>query len=114
MGNETVVESKAVPVSVDDVSSEEVGRNEKHFTPEVVSVNSSKESVDDENAIIVTGADAAQHLLSMRDDGDPSFTFRSVFLASALSAFQAVMTQIYEVCRRPHDRSPQAILTRNS
>lgn len=55
-----------------------------------------KESVN-EDAIIITGADAAQHLLPMRDDGDPSLTFRALFLASGLAAFQAVMTQIYNV-----------------
>jgi hypothetical protein len=50
--------------------------------------------------IIVTGADAAQHLLSIRDDGDSALTFRSLFLATILSAFQAVMTQIYYVSER--------------
>ncbi len=29
------------------------------------------------------------------DDGDPALTFRSIFLATILSAFQAVMFQIY-------------------
>jgi hypothetical protein len=52
---------------------------------------------DDEDAIIVTGYDAAQHLLSLRDDFEPALTFRSIFLASCLSAFQAVMNQIYSV-----------------
>lgn len=50
---------------------------------------------DREDAIIVTGADAAQHLLPLRDDFDPALTFRSIFLATCLSAFQAVMSQIY-------------------
>lgn len=49
------------------------------------------------DTIIVTGADAAQHLLPLRDDGQPSLTFRSIFLATILSGFQAVMSQIYEV-----------------
>lgn len=53
---------------------------------------------DSEDAIIITGADAAAHLLPMRDDGDPALTFRSLVLASCLSAFQAVMYQIYQVC----------------
>lgn len=48
-------------------------------------------------AIVVTGADASLYLLPLRDDGDPALTFRSLFLASGLSAFQAVMTQIYIV-----------------
>jgi hypothetical protein len=50
-----------------------------------------------ENVIIVTGADAAEHLLPMRDDHDPAITFRGLFLATILSGFQAVMTQIYNV-----------------
>lgn len=50
------------------------------------------------DTVIVTGADAAKHLLPMRDDGDPSLTFRSIFLATILSGFQATMSQIYEVC----------------
>jgi hypothetical protein len=52
---------------------------------------------DREDAIIVTGADAAAHLLPLRDDGEPALTFRSLFLASALSCFQAVVYQIYMV-----------------
>ncbi|KAF4828455.1 Oligopeptide transporter 6 [Colletotrichum tropicale] len=48
-----------------------------------------------EEVIIRTGADAAQHLLPLRDDFQPSLTFRSIFLATCLSAFQAVMSQIY-------------------
>lgn len=52
----------------------------------------------DENAIIVTGADAARWLLPMRDDGDPALTFRSIFLATVLAGFQSTMNQIYQVC----------------
>jgi hypothetical protein len=51
-----------------------------------------------DDVIIITGADAAAHLLPLRDDGEPSLTFRSMFLATCLSAFQAVMSQIYQVC----------------
>ena len=50
---------------------------------------------DNEDTIIVTGFDAAQHLLPLRDDFEPALTFRSIFLASCLAAFQAVMSQIY-------------------
>ncbi|KAL1885467.1 hypothetical protein Plec18167_000961 [Paecilomyces lecythidis] len=49
----------------------------------------------DKETRIVTGADAAKYLLPLRDDGEPSLTFRCLFLASVLSCFQAVMTQIY-------------------
>lgn len=52
---------------------------------------------DNEDAIIVTGYDAAQHLLPLRDDFEPALTFRSIVIASCLSAFQAVMSQIYTV-----------------
>ncbi|KAJ5142152.1 OPT oligopeptide transporter [Penicillium atrosanguineum] len=48
-----------------------------------------------DDVIIVDGTDAANHLLPMRDDGDPALTFRSLLLASGLSCFQAVMYQIY-------------------
>ena len=52
---------------------------------------------DSEDVIIITGADAAAHLLPLRDDGEPALTFRSLFLASCLACFQAVMNQIYQV-----------------
>ncbi|CRG91734.1 Oligopeptide transporter 1 [Talaromyces islandicus] len=45
--------------------------------------------------IIITGADAAKYLLPLRDDGETTLTFRSLFLASVLAAFQAVMSEIY-------------------
>ncbi|OJJ48593.1 hypothetical protein ASPZODRAFT_61713 [Penicilliopsis zonata CBS 506.65] len=49
----------------------------------------------DDDVIIVTGADAADHLLPLRDDFDSALTFRSIILASGLACFQAVMNQIY-------------------
>ncbi|KAI3391569.1 hypothetical protein diail_7139, partial [Diaporthe ilicicola] len=48
-----------------------------------------------DEVIIITGADAARHLLPMRDDFDTALTFRGLMLASGLSCFQAVMSQIY-------------------
>lgn len=62
--------------------------------------SSSEETVDlhiDPDRIIITGTDAANHLLSLRDDFDPAITFRGMFLGTILSAFQAVMYQIYLV-----------------
>jgi hypothetical protein len=60
--------------------------------------DSSQEKEDgSEDVIIITGADAAAHLLPLRDDHDPSLTFRGLVLATVLSAFQAVMYQIYTV-----------------
>lgn len=56
---------------------------------------------DSENVIIITGADAAAHLLPMRDDGEPALTFRSLFLASCLACFQAVMSQVSLTRRAP-------------
>ncbi|KAH6603132.1 opt oligopeptide transporter [Trichoderma cornu-damae] len=49
-----------------------------------------------DDVIIITGADAAAHLLPMRDDHEPALTFRSLVLATGLSAFQAVLSQIYQ------------------
>lgn len=70
--------------------------------PPVYDADSNQEKDDEkddesEGAIIITGTDAAKHLLPMRDDGEPSLSFRSIFLATGLSAFQAVMYQIYMV-----------------
>lgn len=61
---------------------------------------SDEESVGvfESEAIIITGADAAKYLLPMRDDGDPSLTFRGMLLATGLTGFQATMYQIYQVC----------------
>jgi hypothetical protein len=56
--------------------------------------DSDRESKD---VIIITGRDAALHLLPLRDDGDDALTFRSLFLASILACFQCVMYQIYVV-----------------
>ncbi|KGO66581.1 Oligopeptide transporter OPT superfamily [Penicillium italicum] len=53
-------------------------------------------SDSDREVIIVTGADAALHLLPLRDDFDNPLTFRSILLASGLACFQAVMNQIYQ------------------
>jgi hypothetical protein len=64
----------------------------------MMSIHSVKRTPDgDPNAIIITGADAALHLLSIRDDFDNVLTFRSILLASGLACFQAVMNQIYQV-----------------
>lgn len=52
-------------------------------------------------ALIITGADAAAHLLPMRDDGDNALTFRGIFIATILSGFQAVVYQIYQVSQTP-------------
>ncbi|KAL7893519.1 OPT oligopeptide transporter domain-containing protein [Trichoderma sp. SZMC 28014] len=70
--------SSAVPIDSDDYDD-----------------NSAQDNASDD-VIIVTGADAAEHLLPLRDDREPSLTFRSLFLATCLSAFQAVMSQIYQ------------------
>ncbi|CEJ91182.1 hypothetical protein VHEMI06910 [[Torrubiella] hemipterigena] len=62
-------------------------------TKEITPVSSSEDS--EAEVIINTGELAAKHLLPLRDDGEAALTFRSVFLASGLSAFQAAMSQIY-------------------
>ncbi|ERT03368.1 opt peptide transporter [Sporothrix schenckii 1099-18] len=70
----------------------------------VVSGDSGSDSIEDlanadgtydDDTRIISGADAATHLLPLRDDFDPSITFRSLLLATILSAFQAVVNQIY-------------------
>ncbi|WVQ69693.1 uncharacterized protein L199_007913 [Kwoniella botswanensis] len=53
------------------------------------------DEISEEGHIIRTGRDAADHLLSIRDDDDPSVTFRSMVLGTIMACFQASMTQIY-------------------
>ncbi|PIA93749.1 Oligopeptide transporter 3 [Cercospora beticola] len=65
----------------------------KNGHPTVTQSEDSEEERDD--VVIATASYAAFHLLPMRDDFENPLTFRSMFLATALSAFQAVMTQIY-------------------
>ena len=74
--------------------------------PPVYDADSNEEKDDEsDGAIIITGADAAKHLLPMRDDGEPALSFRSIVLSTGLSAFQAVMYQIYTV-GPPNTRCP--------
>jgi hypothetical protein len=41
------------------------------------------------------GDDVSKFLISDRDDGDPSFTFRSIVLGTAFTALSSVITMIY-------------------
>ena len=111
-------EGKAAEMPIDEASTEKVGistddsrtadatttkKKEKDaigtdITPAPPAYDSdSQDKEGHDDAIIITGADAALHLLPLRDDGQPALTFRSIFLASCLSCFQAVMNQIYTV-----------------
>ena len=72
------------------------------------------DDADDDDVIIITGSDAARHLLPLRDDGDPVLTFRSLFLATCLSGFQAVMSQIYSVSTNGLREFPRLIYTNPS
>jgi phenylalanyl-tRNA synthetase beta subunit len=105
------VEGKVLPVpdhqtineklglGVDDKETGKDGEpdDEIHAAPPVYDGDNHDKDDISEDVIIVTGADASAHLLPLRDDGDPALTFRSLFLATVLSAFQAVMSQIYQV-----------------
>jgi hypothetical protein len=111
----TVVERKASDLNAEQSSDSAISEElrsahgdtttiKKEVDAEIKSVppvyNADDDYDDDEtrhDTIIVTGADAANHLLPLRDDREPSLTFRSIFLATLLSGFQAVMSMIYEV-----------------
>lgn len=84
---ELIDEKTAVTVlEKDEAQINELGKNDR----------------DSADAVIVTGADVAAHLLPMRDDFDPTLTFRAVILGSGLAAFLAVMTQIYTASGPAH------------
>ncbi|EUC39534.1 hypothetical protein COCMIDRAFT_111306 [Bipolaris oryzae ATCC 44560] len=95
-GKATVVPSHEVIKSFNDekhhlaVSDEGLGKKGA-LEPEIrtaLPLHDRSEDEDD-NYIIITGADAAAHLLPLRDHFEPALTFRSMFLATILSAFQA-------------------------
>lgn len=99
----TVVEEKAASVQdyqgIDEKN--QIAVNDVEVSKGGATVNESDAAPvrddDDGDHIIITGADAATYLLPMRDDGESALTFRSIFIATCLSAFQAVMYQIYMV-----------------
>ncbi|KZL79165.1 opt oligopeptide transporter [Colletotrichum incanum] len=107
VGGLNPVEGKVVSVPSHNAINEKTGIEEagvgKELASEIQAVpdsppsdgNDHEKDDNSDNAIIITGADAARYLLPLRDDFDPSLTFRSMFLATCLSAFQAVMSQIY-------------------
>lgn len=103
------VDSGAVEVSSNPANSEDVPshlegseineKNARVLDTEVKAgppvYDGPEEEVVPDDAVIVTGADAANYLLPLRDDHDPALTFRGLFLATILSGWQAAMTQIY-------------------
>lgn len=99
--DETISEKKRLSTNEDTTVKEK--KDGTADSPEITAAapayddDSNPEKDVDEEKIIITGADAAVHLLPLRDDGDPALTFRSVVLATILSCFQAVMYQIYMV-----------------
>ncbi|KAK1658164.1 OPT oligopeptide transporter [Colletotrichum godetiae] len=107
VGGLNPVEGKIVSVPSHKAINEKVSIDEsgvgKELASEIQAIPATAPSDDgnhekdnnSDNAIIITGADASRYLLPLRDDFDPSLTFRSMFLATCLSAFQAVMSQIY-------------------
>ncbi|EME47911.1 hypothetical protein DOTSEDRAFT_146951 [Dothistroma septosporum NZE10] len=48
------------------------------------------------NPIIKDGADVSKYLVDVRDDGDPSFTFRSMVLGSLFTALSSVIMMLYQ------------------
>ncbi|KAJ5121340.1 uncharacterized protein N7515_009301 [Penicillium bovifimosum] len=102
MSPPTIMSESPVERSVDSIISAEAFDEKKGTTVFAVKPDSLEGTAPydegDENpgAIIVTGADAAIHLLPLRDDFENVLTFRSIVLASALACFQAVMNQIYQ------------------
>jgi hypothetical protein len=84
-----------------DFEKKEAIDTETSIDPALSNDDEDDQDTASDDVIIITGADAAAHLLPLRDDHEPSLTFRSIFLATCLSAFQAVMSQIYQVNNIP-------------
>jgi len=106
-------ESAQVPILPDlPDSAEQLGEKDGHYAdsdsrdgkdvvPELTGKAASPEfsdlDLDDPDKIIKSGADAAQYMLSDRDDGDPAVTVRSMVIGTAFAAFYASISQIYKV-----------------
>jgi hypothetical protein len=90
-------EKRALAIDDKEIGKDGTIVDDSEITPAAPQFDDDSEKDGSEDVIIVTGADAAAHLLPMRDDRDAALTFRSIFLATILSAFQAVMNQIYNV-----------------
>jgi hypothetical protein len=90
------------PKSTLDDSKDEAdsnSREEKDNIPDLYNYDGDDRlsDLDDPDKIIKSGADAAQYMLSARDDGDPAITVRSMVLGTAFAAFYASISQIYKV-----------------
>jgi hypothetical protein len=81
---------------------ESESRDEKNLVPDLDTYEGKDtlSDLDDPDKIIKSGADAAQYMLSDRDDGDPAITVRSMVLGTAFAAFYAAISQIYKVSSR--------------
>ncbi|KAL7931377.1 OPT oligopeptide transporter domain-containing protein [Trichoderma chlorosporum] len=90
------ISDEKVPVGAADPEKKGAVDTEISIAPPLDNDEYDEKDNASDDVIIITGADAAAHLLPMRDDGEPALTFRSIFLATCLSAFQAVMSQIYQ------------------
>ncbi|CAI7606700.1 unnamed protein product [Penicillium crustosum] len=82
----------STPEPIDEKAVTVPGKNTAQVSGNELFVENACDSAD---AVIITGADVASHILPMRDDFDPTLTFRAAILGSGLAAFLAVMTQIY-------------------
>ncbi|KAM3072319.1 hypothetical protein ACMFMG_009129 [Clarireedia jacksonii] len=93
--------NEKIHITADEKETSEEGKGDDlgiettAIPPTYDSSNHEKDS-ESNDVIIITGTDAATHLLPLRDDGEPALTFRSLFLATILSGFQASMNQIYQ------------------
>lgn len=90
--------NEKIQFSANDSKIGKDGEIDSEIKPIPPSYDSEDQDKDDgEEHIIITGADASNHLLPLRDDHDAALTFRGMFLATILSGFQASMYQIYNV-----------------
>jgi hypothetical protein len=90
------VYNKEEPVAINEKPAHVSRHSDSSGLPEKEDVKSEIDA-GSQDVIIRTGADAANHLLSVRDDGDPSLTVRSMVLGTLVAAFQASLNQIYNV-----------------
>ncbi|OKL57459.1 hypothetical protein UA08_07227 [Talaromyces atroroseus] len=92
---------KGVEVADDSVETTSRDQKVKNVVDEKTGEVSIESPQDDDteyvkgHPVIRTGLDVSKYIVSLRDDGDPSLTFRSIVLGSIFTALSSVITMLY-------------------
>lgn len=84
-------------------SSEVVGEKDDYLDPERPISDSEKNSIYSDTVlvngepVITTGMDISRYIVDLRDDGDPTLTFRSIVLGTIFAGLGAALYQVRSI-----------------